>query len=53
MTCVNCGHGSLVKSNFKLTPSGKAYCVLKCTDAYNEVISHNNANARQKGEKVE
>lgn len=25
-TCANCGHGSLVRSNFKFTTDRKAYC---------------------------
>lgn len=25
-TCVNCGNGSLVRSNFRLTPDGRPWC---------------------------
>lgn len=24
--CVKCGHGSMVRSNFKFTPNGNPYC---------------------------
>lgn len=52
MNCVNCNHGSLVRSNFRLTPDGKPYCIKneKCVERYNEV--NHNPNARQKGDKV-
>lgn len=49
--CVNCGHGSLVRTNFKLTNDGKAYCIRKCQEVYE--ASKWNDGARQKGEKVE
>lgn len=51
MNCVNCGHGSLVKSNFKRLPDGKTYCILKCSEVYESVIR--NSGARQKGDKPE
>ena len=51
MTCVNCGHSSLVRSNFKLTYTKQPYCIKKCSDAY--AAWNPNAGARQKGEKVE
>lgn len=52
-TCVNCNHGSLVRSNFKLTSDGKAYCIKneRCVEKYNRITY--NSGARQKGEKVE
>lgn len=50
--CVNCGHGSLVRTNFKLTSQGVAYCTReKCSDIYNQIQRNNGA--RQKGEKVD
>lgn len=45
--CVNCGHSSALKSNFKLTNDGKAYCIKKCIEVYNERNWNNGA--RQKG----
>lgn len=36
--CVNCKRGSLVKSNFRFTPSGVCYCKRpECTEVYNNV----------------
>jgi len=49
--CVNCGHSSALKSNFKLTNDGKAYCIKKCVELYE--TSNWNDGARQKGGKVE
>lgn len=51
--CVNCGHGSLVRSNFKLLPNGKAFCIIKCSEAFEKHIYNENANARIKGDKVD
>lgn len=58
MTCVNCGHGSLVKSNFKCLPDGKAYCIQndKCVKEYEFQTYERlcgNKGARQKGDKPE
>lgn len=50
MNCVNCGYGSLVRSNFKLTSNGKAYCIVKCSEVYEQIKW--NHGARQKGDKV-
>jgi hypothetical protein len=49
--CVNCGHCSFVKSNFKLTSSGKAFCVKKCLEVYKDY--DRNLNARREGDKPE
>ena len=54
-TCANCNYSSLVRSNFKLTPSGDIYCTRDedCKEEYMSFMSRHNPNARQKGEKVE
>jgi hypothetical protein len=46
--CCKCGHSSALKSNFKLTSSGKSFCVKKCLEVYND--HQYNAGARMKGE---
>lgn len=50
--CCNCGHSSALKSNFKLTNNGKAYCVKndKCQELYHDMIKRYNEDARQEGD---
>lgn len=52
--CVNCGHASFLKSNFKCLPDGRAYCIKNedCVIAYNVLMEDHNPNARLKGDKV-
>lgn len=52
MKCINCGKLSFLKSNFKFTPDGSAYCLKECSKVY-EHVTWNKEGARQKGYKPE
>lgn len=47
--CEKCGNGSLVRSNFRLTKDGRAYCRrFECTKAWeSEVFNHAVGDATQ------